>query len=429
VDKEIIFVLQEKNNWDNIVKYLGKNFFPLAAADEEKALDAKEADEAESEGRIYVKVRSGVLINGASRLKIACYEGGMMVAGQSMEIREIIFTRMSGAVSEFLRQAASFAGKHKCALESRTHEQRARDTLKGVKFGRFHVREFAGRTADDALYELIWWHLCGISQASSEFNLHAGERLPVRRLRVEIRKLRSVLAMLKETFTPDALKWREKLRALTVKLARLRELDVALSNWRGVFPNGKESPKPGDRLAEFLRKERAAELAKIAPSFELTRFTPLLISFMAWIAGDPLREGQGEILLNKAANKSLARWYRRIQSIVRQHPDFADNSAAHAARIKAKSMRYVIQSMSGKAYGDDNRVMRSLKRLLDALGILHDNHVNEAIVKNTVKKDSHPELIYQAGIFAGSERAQFLRVRKMLPELWEKFADDWDNWF
>jgi CHAD domain-containing protein len=429
VDKEIVLILQEKTGWDNIAKYLGKDFFPLDTSEEEIVVDAKDTDETESEGRIYIKLYSGMLVNGVSRVKIAYSEGEMIVAGQAVAIKEIVLTRMSGSYGDFLRQAANLAGKYKCALESRNHEQRANDAIKGVEFGRFHVKEFAGRTVEEALFELAWWHLCGISQAAAEFSLHPGERLPVRRLRVEIRKLRSVLAMLEKIFTPEAAKWREKLRTFTVKLARLRELDVALSNWRGNALRRKKYSKQGDRLSEFLCKERTAELAKTAPAFELTRFTPLLLSFMAWVSGMPLREEREEILLNKAANKRLARWYRRMQSIVRRYPDFSDDGAAHAVRIKAKSMRYVMQSMSGKAYGDDNKVMRSLKRFLDALGILHDNHVNEEIAKSTLKKGGNPELIYQAGVFTGSEREQQMRVRKMLPALWDKFADDWKNWF
>ena len=429
MDKEIVLVLQEKISWENIVKYLGKDFFPLETSDEETAIDAKNADDAESEGRIYAKLNSGILVSGISRVKIAYSEGGMVVAGQTVEIKEISLLRLSGSGNEFLRQAANLAGKYKCALESRNYGQRAKDTIKGVEFGRFHVKEFAGRTVEEALFELVWWHLCGISQASAEFALHPGERLPVRRLRVEIRKLRSVLAMLKKNFTPDAAKWREKLRALTIKLARLRELDVAISNWRTTAARREKYSKQSDRFLEFLLKERAAELGKISPFFELTRFTPMLISFMAWILGEPLRERREDILLNKVAGKRLARWYRRMQSAVGRYPDFADDGAAHAVRIKAKSMRYVMQSMSGKAYGDDNKVMKSLKRLLDALGILHDNYVNEEIAKSTVKKGASPELIYQAGVFTGSEREQQTRVRKMLPDLWNKFADDWENWF
>jgi CHAD domain-containing protein len=429
VDKEIVLILQEKAGWSNIVKHLGKDFFPLDTTDEEIVVDAKNADEIESEGRIYVKLHSGMLVSGTSRVKIAYSEGEMMVAGQAVEIKEIVLTRLSGPYGDILRQAANLSGRYRCALESRNHEQRAKDTIKGVEFGRFHVKEFAGRTVEESLFELAWWHLCGISQASAEFSLHPGDRLPVRRLRVEIRKFRSVLAMLEKILAPDAMKWREKLRALTIKLARLRELDIALSNWRGNAAHKKKYPKQSDRLSEFLSRERAAELSKTVPFFELTRLTPMLVAFMAWVSGGPIREKREDLSLSKVANKRLARWYRRMQSLVRRYPDFSDDGAAHAVRIKAKSMRYVMQSMSGKAYGDDSKVMRSLKRLLDALGILHDNHVNEEIAKGAAKKGANPELIYQAGIFTGTEREQQIRIRKILPDLWEKFADDWENWF
>jgi CHAD domain-containing protein len=209
----------------------------------------------------------------------------------------------------------------------------------------------------------------------------------------------------------------------------VRELDVALSNWRGAASYRKKYSQGGDKLSAFLHKERAEELLKAAPLFDLQKFTPFLLTFMEWVLSEPLRENKAEILIDKAAGKKLGRWYKNMAEIAGRYPDFSNDDEAHALRIKAKCARYVMQSMSGRAYGDDNQVMRSLKRLLDALGLLHDNRVNENIAKRAVKKGAGLDLAYQAGIFVGGERAQSLRLRKLLPPLWEKFAEDWARWY
>ena len=425
---ELVLVLPEEFSWENIPKFFGKDFFLLDDSSEQSADLSPEQNGLDSASRLYVKRRGGILISGVSRVKVVYDEGRMVIGGQGIAVRELVLTRMSGSLGECLRQAARLSKRYKCVLESRTHRQRAKDTMDGVMFGRFHIEEFSGRTLEDALHELIWWHLCGISQASAEFFLHSGERLPVRRLRVEIRKLRAVLAMLKGALNPDAVRWQEKLRTYTVRLSRLRELDIAAGNWRGSALNRKNRSKQGDLLSAFLTRERAEELAKIKPSFELTKFTPFLISFMEWIAKDPIREGYEEALLDKLAQKKLLRWHRFMQKTVKQYPDFSSDKDAHTVRVKAKSARYVMQSMSGKAYGDDNKVLRNLKRLLDALGIMRDNYVNEVLARSMLKRENDPELIYQAGIFAGGEHAQSLRVKKILPDLWEKFAADWERW-
>lgn len=428
MQREIILLLQENVSWENISKFLGKDLFQLDSVTEEIVVNPESNDKV-GDGRIYVTRHIGIVITSTSRTKIVYDHGAMVVGGQEIAVKEFVLTRMSGRQTDLLRLAVRISKKFKCILESRTHEQRVADTINGTEFGRFHVKEFSSRTVEEALHELIWWHLCGISQASAEFNLHSEDRLPVRRLRVEVRKMRAVLAMLGNALHTDILKWREKLRMLTIRLSRLRELDVALSTWRSTALNRRKYHRQADKFSDFLAKERLLEQEKALPFFALTKLTPFLLEFMIWITNDQIKENRQSILLDKIAHKKLGRWYRYMQKLVKENPEFKNDELDHEMRIKAKSMRYVMQSMSGKAYGDDNRVMRSLKRLLDALGVLHDNCINEQLAKSTIKKQAGADVIYQSGIFTGNERARALRIKQMLPEIWDKFSEDWEKWY
>lgn len=428
MQRELVILLQEKVGWESIAKFLGKDLFPLDNTTEQIVVNPQNNDKV-GDGRIYVTRHTGLVIDGTSRVRIVQDQGAMVVGGQEIAVNELVLTRMSGRQSDVLKLAIRLSKKFNCILESRNHEQRAEDTINGTEFGRYHVKEFSSRTLEDALHELIWWHLCGISQASAEFNLHADDRLPVRRLRVEIRKLRAVLAMIGSDLAPELLKWREKFRSFNIKLSKLREIDVALSTWRSTALNRRRYQRQSDKFSDYLVKERIIEQSKAMPVFALTRFTPVLLQFMIWVISDQVKEKRQNLLLDKIAHKKLGRWYKLMQKLARENPEFRNDDLAHELRIKAKSVRYVMQSMSGKAYGDDNRLMRSLKKLLDGLGVLHDNFVNEQIARATIRKDANPNVIYQAGIFTGNERARALRVQQLLPDLWDKFSEDWEKWY
>lgn len=427
---EIVLLFQEKINWRSIVKMLGKDFVEIKDENiDKKIVLPSEQDNKLDECRNYVERKKGIFTNGVSEICLTYEKGSTVVKGHEVYVNEIVLSKNSGHKIDCIKLAIRLAKKYKIILEGRTHEQRVKSIINGTEYGRFHVKEFSARTVGEALKDLIWWHLCGISQANLEFCFHTEERLPVRRLRVEIRKLRAVLTMLEKVLTPDVTKWQEKLRFLTIKLAPARELDVALSSWRSTSLNKRKYSFSNDKLAIYLHKERSIEVGKIKEEFDFLNFTPFLLEIMQWAMNEPIKKSKSDVLLEKIANKKLANWFEAMQKIAKAHPTFDDDKLAHEIRIKAKTSRYVMQSMSGKAFGDNNKVMRSIKRLQDALGVLHDNYINEEIVRDVVKKQTNHSLIYQSGIFVGNERAQALRVRKLLPDLFDKFSSDWHKWY
>ncbi len=423
--REYVLLFKENADWGAIIKYLGKDFVPLENSREDIMLDA-----GGEKGDCHINVyrQAGLVVNGNNRIRIVYDEGIMTAGGQETKICEMHISRFSGRHIDCIKLAVKLAKKYDIILESRTHEQRAADLSSGIEFGRAHMKSFAPQRVGDALYDLMWWHLCGISQAGGEFVLRPDERLPLRRLRVEIRKLRAMMTVLDEVLVAEAGKWQEKLRSLTIKLARSRELDVALSNWRRTGSQRRRYNRDNDGLMSFMRKERGSEIEKIEPVFKLKNFTPFLLEFMLWILSDPVKEDQEDLLLEKVIDRRIWRWYKKMTKLVREHPDFANDEKAHEVRIKAKAIRYVLQSISGQAYGDDSKVLRHLKRLQDALGVLHDNYINEELARSiALKKQTDNVLAYQAGMFAGSERAQTMAVRRLLPGLWEKFIDEWEK--
>lgn len=426
--REFVLLFQEDVSWASITKYLGKDFSALDVSREEMTVRAEHGRE-DGECRIYVERKAGLYTSGDNRVRLVYDEGSMAVGGQNIKIREMHIHRFSGRYADCIKLASKLAQKYDVILESRTHEQRAADVMGGAEFGRAHMKEFYGQKVGDALNDLTWWHLCGISQAAGEFVLHADERLPIRRLRVEIRKLRAVFTVLNGVLLPEQTKWQARLKMLTDKLAMGRELDVALSNWRRTAAQRRRYNRTNDKLMSFMRKERASESVRLRELFQLKKFTPFLLDIMLWTLTDPVKEGKDEQFFGKIVERRFARWYKRMAALVAEYPTFGNDEKAHEVRIKGKATRYVMQSMSGQAYGDNTKVLRSLKRLLDGLGVLHDNYINEELAHAIAKKHKDDELIYQAGVFVGGERAQTAAVRRLLPGLWEKFSADWEKYF
>lgn len=385
--------------------------------------------EDENHCRSYIVRKEAIFTNEFCQINILYDKGSTIFKEHKIDVNEIVLSTLSGSEKECLKLAIRLARKYKIVLANNNNEQRIKAIINGTEQGRFHVKEFSSQMLGDALPDLIWWHLCGISQANAEFCFNSAERLPVRRLRVEIRKLRAVFTMLEKVLLPEIAKWQQDLRLLTIKLGSVRELDVAISSWRSTALNKRKYSFADDKLAIFLHKERTSEVCKIRDEFTLCKITPFLLELMCWSVDRPIKTGKKDILLEKIANKKLAGWFDVMQKIVKEHPGFDDDGLAHEVRIKAKTSRYVMQSMSGKAFGDNNKVMRSIKRLQDALGVLHDNYVNEEIIRDVVKKQTNHNLIYQAGIFVGNERYRAIKIRKILPDLWEKFVIDWHKWY
>lgn len=274
------------------------------------------------------------------------------------------------------------------------------------------------------------WQLYVVNKAWQQFLIHPEEKVFIRQLRVKLRRLRSTLSFFKPLLQRrTAMIWQEKLRQQGELLSRLRELDVALMTCEKIRQQAADS---GDNLTApthvetLLQKLRSKEQDSCLNKINLGIATNTLAQFNIWLHERPLMPNLAEKKLKKYINIRLNEWCEKLENIDKKCPNFHDMIELHRMRIKVKRFRYAIQTLP--EVPRDGSLLRRLKRLQDMLGFLHDDFINAGLVKGFLEDSGNVQLRYEAGLFAGWERAKAEAVIEMLPDLWEDFCKSLDVW-
>jgi CHAD domain-containing protein len=93
-----------------------------------------------------------------------------------------------------------------------------------------------------------------------------------------------------------------------------------------------------------------------------------------------------------------------------------DVEAAHAARISAKRLRYLLEPLRGCERADSSAAVTILKELQDLLGELHDAHVlGEVVARKLVEAATERARLAHAAVLAGGAGASVLRLARRDP--------------
>jgi CHAD domain-containing protein/CYTH domain-containing protein len=193
-------------------------------------------------------------------------------------------------------------------------------------------------------------------------------RVAIRRLRSSVRAWREVL---QDDVSPKVLR---HLRRLARATSGSRDLEVHLAWVSGQAPQLREYQRPGVAWLEqrLRRRQRKAE-ERLARALERhyapadARLRRRLPIYRATIDPRPLTAaGALAPLVLRLAGELEAR-LTLVQSI-------AEEERAHAVRIAAKRLRYLLEPFAAEMEGAPSLVAQ-LKGLQDMLGELHDAHV------------------------------------------------------
>ena len=199
-----------------------------------------------------------------------------------------------------------------------------------------------------------------------------GDRTALHDFRVAMRRLRSWLRAFRPQFR-DTL--RPKLEQRLGRIARVtstsRDLEVHIGwvkNSRRALP---EQGRPGaDWLLRRLRGLKRVADAELRDTIErffaktMRRVESALERYEARVADDGPRFGDSAADLIDRETGALA---AAIQQVSGQ----GDRAEAHAARIAAKRLRYVLEGLASVGVPSES-VVNELKSLQDTLGELHD---------------------------------------------------------
>ena len=381
-------------------------------------------------------------------LRVYCAWGVLLVSDKLINVADIIIEYEAGTLAEERVQ-----GIVRSILESKLHFvldehdlARRIDLLRGRYF-LDKLPDYDEKTAMTALRCHIPGHLYVINKLWEQLLLAGGgQRQLWRQLRVKLRRLRSVLALVKPLF-PKAADWQRTLKAQATALSGVREYDVLLQTcarlrsaqdreakaaWvlqqQDAEPVAQSTMLPVaavpnlQRLLEGLRQQaqvRALQQLKLNQlTYELTQ---LYMAVYSW-AGAPCCLSLREFFVQR-----LGKWARKLQELPQLQPDVQDMEQLHRMRIRLKRFRYALQSVP--ELGAASQLLRSLKYLQDLLGVVHDDYVNEQyLVQLVAAYPELPELRYEVALLRGYEQAKADGALEQLSAQWQEFERLLGEW-
>ena len=199
----------------------------------------------------------------------------------------------------------------------------------------------------------------------------------VHQSRVATRRLKAGVDLFRPVLSDDARRAFAKVtRRLRRRLGPLRDLDVMLSHLDDLSKNARHA-KAAAWVASRLRRQR--EVAR-GQSLEDTSPSKVLAKVDgSWSAlrGEILEAAEAiDSLLVESIHLQLDAFAEQADRLVCP-PAEAENSAAvpqdvHQLRIAGKALRYTLEMAKEHGRPLDSRVMRTFKRMQEALGLWHD---------------------------------------------------------
>ena len=353
--------------------------------------------------------------------RVECAWGVLLVSDKLLPVADIILefegtnAKAVAVVAELLPRLLE--ARIKFVLEEPELSQRL-DQLRGC-FDQKQLAAYDEDNAMSALYCHLPWQVYYVGKLWQEILLRGAEKTLMRQLRVKLRRLRSLLTLCKPLLPQEeATHWQGVLKARTNLLSDVREYDVLLhtcSRLKGAY----EQDEPVPQLTELLQKLRTAAAQKALRNLKLNRLTLELAQLLLWLYSVP--QPAKQFTLAEFLSHRFGQWYDKLMKLPEKYPDLRDMEQLHRIRIKLKRFRYALQSVPELAA--EPRLLRSLKYLQDALGLLHDDYINTLLLQQLLT--THPkntDLRYEVALFSGWGQAKADAALEALPSQWEAFG-------
>lgn len=360
-------------------------------------------------------------------IKVSCIFGVLIVSDRVYPLADVIMEfngrdlESAGSVKTLVRRF--LAGKQRFILEDPDLEQRIAQLR-----GQYYLEEldaYDRSTAATALYCHLPWQVFAINKLWQEV-LGCQDKTVLRQLRVKLRRLRSVLSLLRPLL-PEARAehWKQLLKQRAGDLSLIREYDVALLICARIRMFRKQEEL--SCLEQLLLAERNQSAQHLVKDLKLNRLTGELACFLLDIYSLKPASEYSKLSLKEFFVQRFDNWQTKILALPEKYPDFQNMEQLHKIRIKVKRFRYALQCVPElKA---SNALLRSLKALQDSLGLLHDDYINDCMVAGILAQQPDNELLhYEGAVFSGWEQGRADAAMEGLACQWETFSQQLKEW-
>lgn len=200
--------------------------------------------------------------------------------------------------------------------------------------------------------------------------------------RICLRKIRSMLSLLKEVYPADGT---QRMRSILGDLARqtnrLRDLDVYLlarDEYLGLLP---PALRPAlDELFDDFAAERERERRRVVSKMRGQANCRLLREIGEYFSDKTVHEPTpaADLPVGPLAFRRIRRRYRKIRAIAAEIGAETPDEAVHRLRIECKKLRYLMEFFNELVpRGEGAEMQRMLRRLQNRLGEFNDASVQQ----------------------------------------------------
>jgi CHAD domain-containing protein len=194
--------------------------------------------------------------------------------------------------------------------------------------------------------------------------------------RVGIRKLRSVIALVKGAYSKeDTKRLKDTFGDYARTTNRLRDLDVYLLNeaeYRAQLPN---ELQPGlDRMFGDFRAERRRVQNKVRRDIQSTEYMKSMAQQFKWLGRSKRPKGaRSDMPIGTVVVKEIRKHHKLVRTLGIAITDATPDTEVHELRIECKKLRYLLELFASLFPAQEmRRILRRLRGLQNVLGDFND---------------------------------------------------------
>ncbi|MBK1877340.1 CHAD domain-containing protein [Pelagicoccus mobilis] len=208
--------------------------------------------------------------------------------------------------------------------------------------------------------------------------------------RVSIRKLRSVLSLIKGAYSKEETR---HLKAQFAELARatnrLRDLDVYLLEETAITLSLPDYLQPGlERMFTDFRAERVQELQRIRRHLRSKKYAATVEELASQFeTGDQPEGKRSHLPIGQVAAAEILAHYQRVSTLGSAINDQTPDDEVHELRIECKKLRYLLELFSSLFPPKEIKtIIKQLKGLQNTLGDFNDYCVQQVALSDYLEK-------------------------------------------
>ncbi len=373
---------------------------------------------------VFDRRRADVAV-GDSRIE-AAVDMGTIVAGDREEpIAEVELELKEGSAAAVLALGAELVRQVPLAVETRSKFHRALALAELDDGWQAAPRPEPEDAALPGVLSLIVAQIGAVLAAYEAFTAARGTAAATHRLRVQLRRLRS-LAALAKPLVEDAEydRWQAELRALSRATDGVREADVAGAAWEQMLAACPPlTPPPW--LGLMLANDRERLAAELDGALGQGRLTATLLAFWARLLDGKAYRSTDNTLAAFAADR-LAGWLEELRGTGRDI-SAEDVDGLHRLRIGGKKVRYALESL-GAADRRTKVLVARLRELQDCLGHIHDAATIAAAMDRWLSGHASRVVHRDAGLLIGWTARLGVEARGEFAPAWKRFRRAARRW-